>query len=135
MQDIYINHWAVLVCAALNLILGALWYSPLLFYKAWKTTNNFSDEDIKRLNPAKTYGLTCILSLIISYNLAFFLGDKNTDAYWGATAGFLAGFGFSALIFTVVALFEQRSLKYIIINGGYITAYFTLIGLIIGAWR
>lgn len=54
---------------------------------------------------------------------------------WGATAGFLTGFGFSALIFTIVALFEQRSWKYIFINGGYITLYFTLIGLIHGAWR
>jgi hypothetical protein len=54
---------------------------------------------------------------------------------WGTTAGFLAGFGFSALIFSIVALFEQRSWKYILINGGYITIYFTLIGFILGIWR
>jgi hypothetical protein len=54
---------------------------------------------------------------------------------WGTTAGFLTGFGFSALIFAIVALFEMRSLKYILINGGYITVYFTLIGFILGAWR
>jgi hypothetical protein len=135
MENIHINHWAVLVCAILNLALGALWYSPLMFYKAWMKENKFTDEDIKKVNPAKTYTLTVIFSLIICYNLAFFLGDTKTDMMWGLTAGFLAGFGFSALIFSVVALFEMRSRKYILINGGYIVIYFSLIGLILGAWR
>lgn len=135
MEQFYINHWAVIVCAAANLALGALWYSPLLFYKAWMKENKFTDEDIKKVNPSKTYSITLILSIVISYNLAFFLGDDNTDMAWGTTAGFLAGFGFSALIFSVVALFEQRSWKYILINGGYIIIYFTLIGFILGTWR
>ncbi|MFN8256323.1 MAG: DUF1761 domain-containing protein [Bacteroidales bacterium] len=136
MENMYINHWAVLVCAASNLVVGAIWYSPLLFYKAWMKENNLTEEIVKqKFNLAKTYGISFILSLIISYNLAFFLGDDKTTASWGAMAGFLAGFGFSALIFAVVALFEQRSWKYILINGGYITVYFTLIGFILGAWR
>lgn len=135
MEQFYINHWAVLVCAIANLALGALWYSPLLFYKAWMKENKFTDDDIKKVNPAKTYSITLVLSVIISYNLAFLLGDDKTNMAWGTTAGFLAGFGFSALIFSVVALFEQRSWKYILINGGYITIYFTLIGFILGTWR
>lgn len=136
MEQFHINHWAVLACAIANLMLGALWYSPLLFYKAWMKENNFTEEDIKKnFNPAKTYGLTLLLSLIISYNLAFFLGDEKTDMIWGTAAGFLAGFGFSALIFSIVGLFERGSWKYILINGGYITVYFTLIGFILGSWR
>ncbi|MFN8888475.1 MAG: DUF1761 domain-containing protein [Cyclobacteriaceae bacterium] len=135
MEQFYINHWAVMVCAIANLALGALWYSPLLFYKAWMKENKFTDEDIKKVNPANTYSITLLISVIISYNLAFFLGDDKTDMVWGTTAGFLAGFGFSALIFSVIALFEQRSWKYILINGGYITIYFTLIGFILGIWR
>lgn len=135
MENIHINHWAVIACAALNLVLGAIWYSPLLFYKAWKTENGFTDEMLAKINPAKVYGITCILSLIASYNMAFFLGDAKTDMAWGATAGFLTGFGFSTILFTVVALFEMRSWKYIFINGGYITVYYTITGFILGAWR
>jgi membrane protein YdbS with pleckstrin-like domain len=135
MEQIQINHWAVIVCAVANLALGALWYSPLLFYKAWKNENKLSNEMLKKTNPAKVYGITCILSLVTSYNMAFFLGDANTDPAWGATAGFLTGFGFAAMLFTIVALFEMRSWKYTFINGGYITVYFTLIGWILGAWR
>ncbi|MBX2906707.1 MAG: DUF1761 domain-containing protein [Taibaiella sp.] len=135
MEQLHINHMAVICCAFANLLVGGIWYSPILFYKAWARENKLSEEDLKKTNPVKTFSLTLFISLIISYNLAFFLGDAKTDAAWGATAGFLAGFGFSALIFTIVALFEQRSWKYIVINGGYITGYFTLIGFILGAWR
>lgn len=134
-MDIQINHWAVFACGIANLALGALWYSPLLFYKAWKKENNFSDEQLKNINPAKVYGITFILSVIISYNMAFFLGDAKTDMAWGTTAGFLTGFGFCALIFTIIGLFEQRSWKYIFINSGYIIIYFTIIGFITGTWR
>jgi uncharacterized membrane protein len=135
MENFYINHWAVFVCAITSLALGALWYSPALFFNAWKKENNLSDEQLKTMNPGKVYTITFVLALIASYNMAFFLGDDKTDATWGATAGFLTGFGFCAIIFTIVALFEQRSWKYILINGGYITVYFTLIGFILGIWR
>ena len=135
MEQLYINHIAVFVCAIANLALGALWYSPALFYKAWLRETNLSEEQLAKSNPAKTYGLTFLFAWVISYNLAFFLGDANTNTAWGTTAGFLAGFGFSALIFAIIALFEQRSWKYIFINSGFITVYFTLIGFILGVWR
>jgi hypothetical protein len=135
MDTMYINHIAVLVCAALNLVVGAIWYSPVLFYMAWKKENGLTDEDMKEVNPARVYSIAFLLALVISYNLAFFLGDAKTDWVWGTTAGFLAGFGWAAMIFAVIALFEQRSLRYILINGGYIVVYFTLIGFVLGVWR
>lgn len=135
MENLYINHIAVFVCAILNLALGALWYSPILFYKGWLSETQLTEEQLRRSSPAKTYGLAFLLALIISYNLAFYLGDAQTTATWGATAGFLAGFGWATLTFAIIALFEQRSWKYIFINGGYITVYFTLIGFVLGIWR
>ena len=135
MENLYINHLAVFVCALANLALGALWYSPILFYKAWSSETKLTEEQLSKSNPAKTYGLTFLLALVMSYNLAFFLGDSTTTPAWGAAAGFLAGFGWATLIFAVLSLFEQRSWRYILINGGFITVYFTLIGFILGLWR
>jgi hypothetical protein len=135
MENLSINHFAVFVCALANLALGALWYSPILFYRGWSNETGLGEEQLSKSNPAKTYGLAFLFALVISYNLAFFLGDANTSAAWGATAGFLAGFGFATLIFGIIALFEQRSWRYIFINGGFITVYFTLIGFILGVWR
>lgn len=135
MEETNINHLAVIACAILNLGLGALWYSPLLFYSSWLKENNLTEEELRKANPARMYGGAFVGSTLIAYNLAFFLADSKTDLAWGATAGFLAGFGFSALIFMIVALFEQRSWKYILINGGYMTVYFTFSGAVLGWWR
>lgn len=135
MEKLYLNHLAVFVCALLSLVVGGLWYSPLLFFKAWQKESGLSDEQVARANPIKTYSLTFVLAWIISYNLAFFLGDSKTDWRWGLTAGLLAGVGWAGTMFTVISLFEQKSLKYVLINCGYIIVYFALIGLVLGSWR
>jgi hypothetical protein len=76
-----------------------------------------------------------VLSLVMAVNLAMFLNDPKTTLAWGATAGFLAGFGWVAMGIGIVALFERRSLKYVLINGGYLTVALTAMGAILGAWR
>ena len=52
MENLHINHTAVLVCAILNLALGALWYSPILFYKGWLSETKLTEEQLARSNPA-----------------------------------------------------------------------------------
>lgn len=134
MEEMYINHIAVIVAALSMFVLGGLWYGPF-FGNSWMAVNGFSEEDLKNGNPAKQYGLSLIFAILMAYNLAAFLGDAGTDMIWGATAGFLAGFGWVALGVGIISLFEQRSWKYILINGGYMTVAFTIMGVIIGAWR
>ena len=59
---------------------------------------------------------------------------QKTDITWGTIAGFLAGiWGFSAI--AIAALFEQKTARYIFINGGYALVALTLMGAIIGVWR
>ena len=135
MEKLYLNHLAVFVCALMSLFIGALWYSPLLFFKAWQKETGLTDEQVGKANPLKTYSLTLLLAWIASYNLAFFLGDGKTNWQWGLTAGLLAGVGWASMMFVIISLFEQRSLKYILINCGYIIIYFALIGFVLGIWR
>jgi hypothetical protein len=135
MENFYINHIAVLICAVTSLVIGGLWWSPLLFAKAWQRENGLTDEQIAKSNPLKTFGLTFLLAWLMSYNLAFFLATPGTTWQWGVIAGLLAGVGWVVAMFIVIALFEQRSWKYMAINCGYITVYFAVIGFIIGIWR
>lgn len=135
MENFYINHIAVFACAVTSLVIGGLWYSPVLFQKAWQREAGISDETMARFNPLKIFGLTFILAWIMSYNLAFFLGAPGTTWQWGVAAGLLAGVGWVVTMFSVIGLFEQKSWKYMAINGGYITVYFAVIGSILGGWR
>jgi hypothetical protein len=134
MQTQYVNWWAVVAAALSTFILGGLWYSPALFGKAWMTENGFRAEE-RPPNMAKVFGLSLVFSLLMAANLAMFLAEPKTTAWWGATAGLLAGFGLVALAVAIIALFERRSWRYILINGGYMTTAFVLMGLILGAWR
>lgn len=135
MENMQINHLAVFVCALMSLIIGALWWSPLLFAKSWQRENGLTDEQLAAVNPLKNFGLAFILAYIISYNLAFFLGAPGTTWQWGIIAGLLAGVGWVTTMFLIIAIFEQRSLKYMLINCGYIIVYFAVIGFILGIWR
>lgn len=135
MENFYINHIAVLVCAVMSLVIGGVWWSSIMFAKAWQRENGLTDEQLANISPLKNFGLSFLLAWLMSYNLAFFLGAPGTTWQWGLTAGLLAGVGWVIPMFIVIALFEQRSFKYIAINCGYIAVYFAVIGFILGIWR
>lgn len=134
MENFYINHLAVFVCAVMSLVIGAFWWSPLLFAKPWQEANGLSDEQLKNMKPLKTFGFTLLIAWIMAYNLAAFLGAPGTSWQWGVGAGLLTAVWVVGM-FVIIALFEQRSFKYIAINCGYVIVYFAVSGLILGIWR
>jgi len=133
MQEI--NVLAVLAAAFSAFVVGGLWYSPLLCGSGWMRANGFNEEQVNAFPKGRMFGWSVPLLLVMAMNLAIFLADEKTDWVWGMTAGVLAGAGWVATGLGVVALFENRSWAYILINGGYNIVAFALMGLIIGAWR
>ena len=128
-----LNWLAVLVAALSTFLIGGLWYSPMLFEKGWLSANNFTREDLTSRNMPLVFGLSFLLSLIMALNLAMFIGQE--DLTFGITAGFLTGFAWVSLAMGIIALFEKRPLKYVLINGGYMVVAFTVMGAILGAWK
>ena len=135
MEGSDVNIWAVAVSALSAFLIGGLWYSPALFGKAWMKESGLNDEDIENSNMAKIFGLAFIFILVMGYSLAMFLNDPSIDMHMGAFYGFLAGFTWIALALAVNSLYERKSWKYMVINGAYWTVVFTLMGLILGAWK
>jgi Protein of unknown function (DUF1761) len=128
-----LNLWAILVAALSAFLVGGLWYAPFCFGAAWKRANSFPSDPPPA--GAKVFLLSFLFSLVMALNLAMFLNDAKTTLAWGATAGFLAGFGWVAMGIAIVSQFERRPWSYVLINGGYLTVSLTLIGAILGAWR
>lgn len=135
MDTSLLNPWAILVAAASNFVIGGLWFSPLLFGRAWMKANGFTEDDLKKGSPAVIFGVSFFFCLVMAANLAAFLATPETTLTWGITAGVLAGLGFATLGLGVVALFERRPWSYIFVNGGYLTVSFAVMGAILGAWR
>jgi Protein of unknown function (DUF1761) len=128
-----LNIWAVAAAAISAFLIGGLWYSPVLLGSAWKRANGFVADPPAA--GAKGFAIAFVLSLVMAINLAMFLSAPGTTLAFGATAGFLAGFGWVALGFGIVAIFEHRPLSYVLINGGYLTVALTVMGAILGGWR
>lgn len=125
-----VNYLAVALAALASFILGGLWYSPALFGKVWQREAGVSDERLKNANMGLIFGLAFLLSLIAAWMFAIFLGPRPPMAF-GAGAGFAAGLFWVAASFGINYLFERKSLKLFLINGGYHTVQFTLIGVVL----
>jgi hypothetical protein len=125
---------AILAAAVSTFLVGGLWYSPVLFGKAWQRETGLSDEALKQRNPAKVFGPAFLLALLMAANLAAFLGPEATVGF-AVAAAFAAGFGWVALGMGVTYLFEARSLRLWLIDAGYHAVSFPLMGLILGLWK
>jgi Protein of unknown function (DUF1761) len=128
-----LNYLAIFVATFSTFLLGGLWYSPVVFGKAWMRENGFTEEGMKNGNMVKIFGTTFLLGLIAAINLAMFIGPEG--ASFGAFAGFAAGAGWVATQVGTHYLFERKSFKLFLINAGYSTVALTIMGVILGAWK
>ena len=112
--------------AVAAMLVGGLWYSPLLFGNAWKRLAHVSSEADS--DPVVTYGgafaLLCLAALVFG---AFVGSDPTLEFALGAGAS--AGIAWAAGSLWISYLFEGRSFKLGLINGGYHIVQFTLFGL------
>lgn len=129
-----LNWFAVLVAGVSAFILGGIWYSPALMGSAWMKENSLTEEAVKQGNKGRIFGLSFLLSLIMSVNLGMFLSSPGLNFQTGLLYGSLAGVWVFCGI-AIVGLFELKSARYIFINGGYCLVALGLMGAIIGAWR
>jgi len=129
------NWFAVIAATLATFLMGYLWYSPLLFGKAWKEAAGIKEEEGDKPNMTKILSLFFIFSFVMAINLAIFLNDSKTNMVWGATAGLMAGLGWVAMSIFITGQFEKRTTRYMLIHGGYYVVCFVIMGAILGGWR
>lgn len=134
-----INYLAVLVSAVASMILGSLWYSPILFGNAWMKAGGIGKREMDR---AKSRGMwklylsafigalitAGVLACLISYSGADNLSD-------GIKIGFLAWIGFVATALLGNVLWEGKNLKYYAITVVYHLVNLEIASIIISLWR
>ncbi|RYJ39681.1 MULTISPECIES: DUF1761 domain-containing protein [Flavobacterium] len=156
-----INFAALFIAAIVTLVTGFIWYSPKVFGTIWMKENNLTQEELRKGNMLKIFGLTYIFSLMITMTLmsltihqsgaigmvggpplmdsakpsfAAFMADYGM-AYrtfkHGALHGFMSGLFFAFPLIGINGLFERKSWKYIFIHSGYWILTLTLMGGII----
>lgn len=127
------NWIAVLGAALAGFVIGGLWYGPLLG-KAWQAESGLSDEAMKSANMGRIFGLTFVLNLVAAFILAHVMATyQHPGLHISAMIGFGIGLGFVATSIGVNYLFARKSLKLFLIDGGYWTLVYTVMGAIFGA--
>lgn len=157
------NFLAIAIAALSTLVVRVIWYHPKVFGTVWMHSAGLTEEELKKGNMLKIFGLTFILSLMVAMVLQVLtihqtsifglIGgqvDENTlpsfhvfmDDYGtayrtfkhGAFHGFLAGLFLALPIVAITGLFEHKSAKYIFVNTGYWIVSLTLMGAIVCGW-
>lgn len=123
------NLLAILVAAAAGFLVGGLWYGPI-FGKIWMAENGFTEEELKKANMLKIYGLTFAFSVLsavfLGHLLAFF--DTNTRATLMISTGIALGYIVPAI--GTNYLFARKSGKLFVIDAGYWVVFYAAMGLV-----
>lgn len=131
-----INYLAIIVCAILLWILGATWYSPLLFAKKWMELIGVKREPGKREGLLLGMTASLIGDVVLSFILANIIVWSNTVGFRnGAVIGVLVWIGFFAAPNLPQGLYEKRPFKLFAINSGYWLVGLFVIGGILASWR
>jgi len=130
-----VNIWAVILAGVSYLIVGALWYSPLLFGKQWIQLNGFTDEDFKTNKPMWMITLVSFLSASVSAFVISWILGANSSASFGAIIG--AGIAFFWITMSKLpnVLFENQPVKLFLIHAGFDLVSYMVMGAIVANWR
>jgi hypothetical protein len=136
----------------------------MLFANIWMKESGLTEEELKKGNMLKIFGLTFLFSVMIAMimqilsihqfgalgmiggpdyietakpSYAAFMADYGTafrTFKHGALHGFMSGLFFAFPLIAINGLFERKSWKYIFIHAGYWTVSMTIMGAIVCGW-
>lgn len=133
MINLNTNWLLVLAAAVTSMVLGFLWYSPILFGKEWMELSGIGK------NAKKNMTLGYILSFAGSFVTAFVL-KQFIDLFYivnffdAIQLGFWIWLGFVATTLINAVVFEGKSWKLFVINAGYQLGGLLLMSWILSYW-
>lgn len=138
MPQVHFNHLAIVVAAVGTFLLGAVWYSPPLFAKAWMRANGYSPETVQEMQKgagrAYAVSFACYLAMAAGFAvLVFYMNLRRPDQ--GAQLGLLVWGGFLAPLGLGALMFSNRRLAAWAIDAAYQLLYCLWMGILLTLWR
>jgi uncharacterized protein DUF1761 len=134
-----VNILAVLVAALLTFVLGAFWYSPVLFAKQWMAAQGYTPEKLeamKKRGATRAYVVSVLCYVVMAYVVALLASYTNsTTLAQGLWLGFLSWLGFAATIGLTAQMFSDKPIAAWVIDAGYQLAYLLIMGALLSVWR
>jgi hypothetical protein len=132
MFEVTISILAIVLSVIANGVIGALWYSPLLFGNRWIKAMGKNREDFDKSGANIGYMLTMIAAIITALTLTVLINLlDNVTVSSGALIGLLTGLGIAAMRELSPTFFEGRNITLYFISISYHIVSLTIMGMII----
>lgn len=132
----FFNIWAVLVCILFYMILGALWYSPVLFGNLWLKLIGKSADDIGKDEANKAMAFAFIPAIVNVVLLALVLAFTGARTIGDALIlGSIVSAGFVGMSAMNLVLFEDRKIGLALLNTGYAFAALNVSAIVMVLWK
>jgi hypothetical protein len=136
MSELHINYYAVVVAAILNMVVGAVWYGPIMFAKQWMEINNIKPEDMQNVNPLPMYAQSVIVTIVSYFVLALAIAVTNTVSMTGGMSlAFWLWLGFIVPVQYTANLFSSKKITAFFLDTGYQLITMLIAGGLIAVWR
>jgi Protein of unknown function (DUF1761) len=133
-----LNWLAVLVAAVVYFVLGALWYSPMLFARPWQRSIGWDPERTPPEQSPLTYVVPFLAYVVMAIAVGMLAKATATDEISeGLVLGLVVGVGLSLAHTLVDASFDPNKPEpwlWFAINGAYHTIGLIIVAVIIAAW-
>ncbi len=140
MRTIAVNYLAVVVAALAGLVIGWLWYGPILG-KTWRYLSKIP-KPRKVTTGMMAQGMVggLVTSFLVSWVLAYsiiFAGAffRTRGIMMGVRTGFWDWLGFIVPVTLGIVLWEGKSWRLWVLNASYWLVTLIVMGIILGAWR
>src|SRR2546422_6748098 len=109
MEFMGVNLWSVLAAAVSSMILGFLWYSPLLFAKPWTLAMGYDPNDKAKMEEMRRGAGKLYGSLISAFVLGKVIEITTVNSiFYGMKIGFAVWMGFVTTVQLTSTLFKKR---------------------------
>jgi hypothetical protein len=128
----HLNWLAVLVAALAGYFPGAIWYSKIGFLRPWARELGI---DIDNPPGGKNVGAKVAIGLVPAFAGAMVMGlllHHPVPVHRGMALGLALAGGIISTSFAVQYLYENRSVKFWLINSGYHLLQYLIMGVVFG---
>ena len=128
-------HAAPFIAAVIvRIMIGSLWYSPLLFLKEWQRLAGVTDDAMKggMAKGMATWIIGAILMTFVLAHAVYYAGAHGPAL--GAAVGFMNWLGFILVVQLDDWAAAKRPFKLVAINAGNTLVSLLIMGAILATW-
>ena len=119
-----INYVSIALASVTPMIIGFIYYHPKVFGTIWMKSLGLTEEDLQKGNMAIIFGVSLIMSFLLSFVLLNFNNDVGQEGEFdtfahGAWHGMFIGVLVATPVLVTNGLFERKNWKNLLINVGY----------------